>query len=119
MPNRKHEERMARTNLGELLRLSGIVTDADIQRAVALKEREHIPIGQALVRIGAATPDDVEDVAHLQERIRGDDMKVAAAAADELLQRASKAYDDAVAERPTDADGEVTRPEPIAPFRSR
>ncbi len=60
----------SQVRLGQVLKNLGIVTDEDIDRAVALQRAENIKIGAALVRLGAATTKQIQKGLEVQNRLR-------------------------------------------------
>jgi hypothetical protein len=56
-------------SIGEILRRAGVVTQAEIDDALALIATHEMRLGQALVAIGACTVDDVRTALDRQERL--------------------------------------------------
>ena len=56
--------------LGQILKNLGIVTSAQIEEATRLQRREGIRIGEALLRIGATTPKQIQRGLRVQHHLR-------------------------------------------------
>lgn len=61
---------LTRTKLGELLVYSGMITPRDLKKAVRFQKSENIPIGQAFIRLGLVTKNQITYVLFKQRCIR-------------------------------------------------